>query len=314
MSTDFISAELVDYLNNELPAARRKEIEEILDSDPHRAKELEEFKQAQQAVRGLRVKNVSTDFNIKVQGRIQKKIEELRARGSTRFRTARERVEAARDGLSADEIKRRSGKAFKFGLLALLVTLPVLGVGLAGAFYYYGEQERLRKISERDREARLRGKAKHERRDARGASLSITVESGGTLSGLAFLGDKEVRLVPHNGREAGERCVFVYEPDQWRAYLAEIEKRRGLHGYQTLKAAAETARRVKVRGGRLLLPPGVYGGFLGTPDKVEVLRLRGRAEIWVSSDLEEYLTVKARLRVPKPKAKPAPGRMRWVPE
>jgi len=309
MSTDFISAELVDYLNGELSPARRKEIENLLDSSPERARELEEFKQAQQAVRRLRVSDASSDFNIKVQGRIQRKIEELRARGSKRFRTSRERVDAARDGLSAEEIRRRGGKAIGLFGIALMITLPVLGIGLAGAYHYYRDKAEKRRVSERLKAARLRDLARHERREARGSAVKAGVGSDGRVAAMGFVGDREFHLVLHRGPEPGERCVFAYDPEQWRSYLTEVDKRRGLRGYDQLLAAARSARKVKARDGSLLLPPAIYQNFLGAPSGIEALRLVGRTEFWASADLDEYLEVKVRLVPVKP-----PKRMRLVPE
>ncbi len=303
MSTDFISAELVDYLNNELPPNRRKEIEELLDNNPERAREFEEFKQAQQAVRGLQVRNASTDFNIKVQGRIQKKIEELRARGSTRFRTARQRVDAAREGLSGDEIKRRSGKAVKLFLIAFLATLPVLGLGLLGGYYYYEERAILRKASEDRRRALLQGLALQERRKAWAQGKVLVVAADGQVSGLSFAGNKKFHLVLHARQESGEHCVFVYDSEQWVNYLAEVEKRKGLRGYEALASAAHEAREVKAKDGVLCLPPAVYQEFLRAPARIQVLRLVGRAEIWSTDDFGEYMK-----RAPKRRR-----RMRWVP-
>ncbi len=309
MSTDFISAELVDYLNNELSPARRKEIESLLDESPERAREFEEFKQAQQAVRRLRVRDASSDFNIKVQDRIQKKIKELRERGSTRFRTSRERVDAARDGLSADEIKRRGSKAAGLLSIALVITLPILGLGLIGAYYYYQDKAEKRRISEKIKAGRLRDLARHERRVARGGAPKAKVGSDGRIGALQFVGNREFHLVLHRGRESGERCVFAYDPRQWRNYLAQVDKRRGLRGYEALVSAAKSARKVKARNGSLVLPPAIHQDFLGAPDGLEALRMVGRTELWTSGDLDEYLSVKVRLRPKKP-----PKRMRWVQE
>jgi hypothetical protein len=308
MSTDFISAELVDYLNNELAPNRRKEIEDLLDTNPERAREFEEFKQAQQAVRQLKVKDASGDFNAKVQNRIQKKIEELRARGSTRFRTARQRVDAAREGLSAEEIKRRSGKAAKLFLIALLATLPVLGLGLLGGYCYFEERARLRKISEDRRRTLLEGLALRERQKARATGKVLAVAADGQVSGLGFAGNKKFHLVLFARQKSGERCVFVYDPEQWKNYLAVIEKRRGLRGYKALAAAAQQAREVKAKDDVLQLPPAVYQEFLRAPARIQTLMLVGRAEIWSTDDFGEYMK-----RAPKPAPKRRP-RMRWVPE
>jgi hypothetical protein len=126
--------------------------------------------------------------------------------------------------------------------------------------------------------------------------------------------------VLHAGRLPGERCVFVYDPGQWQAYMAELEKRKGLRGYQAMRAAADGAAVVRARDGELLLPPGVYQDFLGAPAELEVLRFTGRTEIWDPEDLEDYLSVQVQLRpaAPAEPAEPAkappPRRLRWTPE
>ncbi len=443
MPCESVRAELVDYLNDELPTGRRAEIEKHLGGCPDCTRELDGYRAAQQVFKRIRVKQVSSDFNAKVQERISKKIAELRAKGSVRFRTARERVEAAREGLSAEEIKRRGRKAFKLYVIAFLVILPVLGLGGLGGFYYFKEQARLRRASEEARRALLAiterqnararglkaavgddgriggmsflddgelrlvlhrgrgtserclslytaeqwqlhlarlekykalstygaeraeadaartvrvaggelqvpaeirgdflggpvrveilpmaartevwlqddltdylaGPALAERRRARGKGLSAVVGDDGRVEGAAFLGDAGLHVVTHRGRRPGERCVFVYDADQWKIYLAEIEKRKGMGGYEAHLAAAKSAREVRARGGTLLLPPAVHQNFLGGPDRVVILRLLGRAEIWVPEDLEEYLSVRVRLRKREPE-RPA-RRIRITPE
>jgi hypothetical protein len=310
MTTDFISAELVAYLNGELPPARRQEIEGLLQSDPSRAKELEEYKKAQKVLAGLRVSRASTGFHDKVRERISRKIKELRAKGSPRFRTARERVQAARKGLTAAEIRRRSKKAFKLYVIALLFTLPVLGLGLLGAHYYFAEQKRMREQSEKDRQNRRMDLARTERRNARLTALK-SAAIGGRVSSLDFLDGQEVRLVPHQGRGEDERCVFIYDKTQWEVYLGEIEKRRGLRGYEAQLDAAGRARVVRVTKGTLRLPPELHQELLGGPIAVEILKLRDRAEIWVPEDLEDYLAVQVRIRPPRQQP-PGPGRMRLI--
>ncbi|MHC4914366.1 MAG: anti-sigma factor family protein [Planctomycetota bacterium] len=310
MTTDFISAELVAYLNGELPPARRQEIEGLLRSDPDRAKELEDYKKAQKVLAGLRVSRASTGFHDKVRERITRKVEELRAKGSPRFRTARERVQAARKGLTAAEIRRRSKKAFKLYVIALLFTLPILGLGLLGAHYYFAEQRRMREQSEKEKQRRRQDSARTERRDARARALKPAA-IGGRIRGLDFLEGRDVHLVPHQGRAENERCVFVYDKKQWEKYLGEIEKRRGLRGYETQLDAARRARVVPVRQGALLLPRELHQEHLGGPIAVEILRLRDRAEIWVPEDLEDYLAVKVMIRPRRP-APPGPGRMRLI--
>ncbi len=445
MPCEAICAELVHYLNDELPPGRRAEIEKHLSGCPHCAKELDGYRSAQQVFKRIRVKQVSSDFNIKVQDRIAKKIAELRAKGSVRFRTARERVDAAREGLSAEEIKRRSRKALKLYIIAFAVLLPLLGLGALGGFYYFKEQARQRRLSEEGRRALLAlterqnarinsllsvvdadgriggmtflkdgemrlvlhrgnrpgercaslydadqwkfhldqiekykelpsyeraraqaqsagrvtvklggvqlspevrkdflgeparveilsmptrteiwlrddltdylaGPALIERRGARGKGLSVLVGDGGRVESLSFLRDADVRIVTHRGRRPGERCVFVYDPGQWSAYLVQIEKRKGMRGYEAHIAAARKARKVKVKGGALYLPPAVHQDFLGAPDRVVVLRLLGRAEIWTPGDLDEYLSVRVRLRRSKPEPAPRGRGIRITPE
>jgi anti-sigma factor RsiW/DNA-binding transcriptional regulator/RsmH inhibitor MraZ len=296
MSGDAISGELIDYLNNELPAGRRAEIEELLKQNPDRARELEEYRRAQQAFRQLRVATVSDDFSRKVRERIARKVEELRARGSTRFRTGRERVEAAREGLSTEEIKRRGKKAVTLYLLALLIAAPLFAAGALITVWYFSEQARLRELSAQQIKDRLEKRHIDARREARAAAISPKVGEDGTLQGMDFLGEGEVHLVMNSGRDRSERCVFVYTAAQWEAYLAELEKRRGMRNYDLQLAAAESAVAVRSRNGRLYLPPSIYSDFLKNPAELSVLRFSDRAEIWDPGELEDYLSVNVRMR------------------
>jgi hypothetical protein len=308
MSTDIISGELVDYLNDELPPERREEIRKLLDSSPERAREFEELKQTREAVKGLRLRQASTDFNAQVQKRISLKIEELRARGSQRFRTARERVDAAREGLSREEIRRRGRKALGLYAIALIVTLPLVAAGLAGAYYVYSNLAQERQVNEKRRAARLRELARHERREARAASTLLKVGAGALIREPRFFAaGSSYHLVMHRGQEPRERCVFVYDPGQWRDYLAKVRERRGLRGYQALAEAARSAIELRVGEDGLALPPEVHRDFLGSADRLVALSLVGRTELWNVSDLEEYLTVSVRLHSGKP-----PRRIRWV--
>jgi anti-sigma factor RsiW len=308
MSTDFISAELVDYLNNELPAARRKQIEKLLDSNPERARELEEYKRAQQVVKKLRVQNASDDFNTKVQARIANKIADLRAKGSVRFRTARERVDAAREGLSAREIKRRGRRALFLGVLAFLVVAVPLGLGAAYWTGIFEETAAQRREIEKDQ------KLSSAERRRRAPRAPLETDADGSVSGLHFLADGPVRLMSHERRHPRQRCIFVYDGAAWREFLRVGWNLRGTPRHEAWLDARNRAETVQLVKGRLLLSKRFRELLPASAGSFVALRLRDHAEIWVEKELDEYLT-SAGKGPSRPPEKPGKGpRMRWVPE
>lgn len=308
MSCESIRAELVAYLHDELSAPRRTEVQQHLDGCRECSAELDGFRQTQKAVGQLRVNTASTGFEEKVQERIAAKVAELRARGSIRFRTGRERnAEAAKwPGLAAWLGQRRRAL-----WLFLIAAVPVLGLfalvwfGIAAP--YYRDLEVRKEEAKRQREEQLKGESFRRRRDAPRLELKATAD--GRVQGVGLLGSEAVRLVPVIEPETElrpeGRCVYVFTPAQWRTFLGQENVRRGTPLYQAWQDMVAAASEVLPDQGTLYLPPRCFRQLLAGPGEVSVLTLPDHYEIWDRSDLDQYLRPSITI-TPAPAPAPAP--------
>lgn len=309
MSCESIRAELVAYLHDELSAPRRTEVQRHLEGCRECSAELDGFRQTQKAVGQLRVNAASTDFEKKTQERIAAKVEELRARGSIRFRTGRERnAEAAKwPGLGVWLSQRR--RALWFVLIAAVPVVAVFAlIWLAVVKPYFDDVHKRKEFAQKQFEARKRGQNFQLRRQASGQRRDLAVSADGWVSGVDFLGGGSLRLVPVrdpsvDGRPEG-RCVYVFTPAQWRAFLGQESICRGTPLYGAWKNMAEAATEVLPEKGCLFLPAHCFRQLLAEPDEVSVLAIGSdHYEIWDRSDLDDYLRPRATLTPAKP-AKP----------
>jgi len=306
VNCESIRLELVAYLQNELNEPRRAEVQAHLGGCRACAAELEDFRSAQQALAGLRISTPPKDFEQRVRARIAAKVEELRVRGSVRFRTGRERVDAAKQwpGLTTWVSQRR--RAAIMFLLAAAVVLPVLALIWFGVVRPYFEDLRRRKeFAQQQLEEQKKGLPFQLRRAAPRANLRAT--SDGRVAGLDFLGKAAVRLVPvwEPGLEIrpDSRIVYVYTSGQWQAFLAQERIRTGTPSHEAWKNMVAASREVLPDAGTLYLPPQCFRELLGEPGEVSVLTLPDHYEIWERSDLDEYLRPPARLHPGPPAGK-----------
>jgi hypothetical protein len=291
MTSDFFSAELLEYLSGELPPGRRAEVEEYLRQHPEKAREVEAVQKTRRAFGRLRINKASPDFNAKVQERLAAKIAELRSRGSTRFRTGRERAEAARQLPSAAEMGRRGRKALSLSLLAMLILSPLALAALVGYHVFFGGSAR----QQREIESYRRLSEKEKRQRAR--RFAVTSDAAGGFSGLNFLADGTVRLLPSEGEDA--RCLFVYSEADWHAFKQAGWNLRGTARFPAWQEAEQSAIAATAGGGRLKLPESLKDFLPGAEGGYAALRLRDRAEIWLASELDEYLRPEVRLGPPR---------------
>jgi hypothetical protein len=304
VNCESIRPELVAYLQDELGEPRRAEVQAHLGGCRACSAELEDFRSAQQALAGLRLSAPSQGFEQRVRARIAAKVEELRSRGSVRFRTGRERVDAAQEWPGLNTWVSRGRRAGLMLLLAAGVVLPLLALIWFGAVRPYFEDLRRRKeFAQQQFEEQRQGLPFRLRREAPRTNLRAT--SDGRVAGLELLGKEAVRLVPvwEPGLEVrpDSRIVYVFTPGQWRAFLAQERIRTGTPSYPAWKNMVEAAREVLPEAGTLYLPPQCFRELLGEPGEVAVLTLPDHYEIWDRGDLDEYLRPPMRL-APRPPA------------
>ena len=309
MSCESIRAELVAYLHDELSAPRRTEVQQHLDGCRECSAELDGFRQTQKAVGQLRVNTASTGFEEKVQERIAAKVAELRARGSIRFRTGRERnAEAAKwPGLAAWLGQRR--RALWLFLIAAVPVVAVFAlVWLTVVQPYFDDVHKRKEFAQKQFEAMKRGQNFQLRLQASGQRRDLAVSADGWVSGADFLGGGSLRLVPVRDPSAAgrpeARCVYVFTPAQWKTFLAQENICRGTPLHEAWKNMAEAATEVLPEKGRLFLPTSCFRQLLAEPDEVSILAIgNDHYEIWDRSDLDDYLRPRATLTPAKP-AKP----------
>jgi uncharacterized membrane protein len=284
MSAESISAELLDYLNDELSTDRREAVEEMLRKDPEKARELDDYRQAQKAFKKLRLKAPSVDFNEKVLKRITTKIEELRARGSQRFRTSRERVDDAREGLSTAEIKKRSRKAAKFSLLAMvLLAIPLL-CAIIGLFVHMRDSAAKKNKTMIEKKTPI----KEKRRTAKRTALRVL--EGGLICGMDSLADGSIRVLTDGGAGGERRCFFIYDETEWKGFMKLGWDMRGTKRFSSWEDTRARAIIVKVAGGMAQLPKDLRKFLPLSSGPAVLLRgIKGHSEIWLENELEEHL-------------------------
>jgi hypothetical protein len=288
MACESVRIDLVAYLQDELGELRRQEVQSHLAGCRACAAELDGFRAARDAAKRLRVEAPSADFQQKVRERIARKVAEMRAQGSVRFRTSRERAEAAREWPGLAEWLRQRRRLGLMVLLAGAVVLPG-----AGLIWRYVIQPYQREVAERQ-EAALAGRrwmlANYTREARRAAArLDLEATADGTVAGLSFLGDGPVRLVRGMGSDPDERYVLLYSAAQWREFLGREPILPGDEARRAWEGMVRTSCEAAAEGGRVRLPKDLFEKLLGEPGEVAVLRLGDHAEIWDRSDLGPYL-------------------------
>jgi len=305
MSCESFRAELVAFLQEELSASRRAEVQSHLATCRDCSAELDGFRMTQQAVGGLRVRAVSSGFEKKVQERIAAKVADLRSRGSVRFRTGRERNEEAAKwpGLRVWLARRRRTVWF----LLIAIGPVVAAFALAWVYIvtpYFEEARKRREFRAKELEDLKRGLNYQLRRRAAEQRRDSAVSEDGWIADAGFPNGTALRLVavcePARGSVPEGRCVYVFTPAQWKAFLGQEAVRRGTPLYGAWKGMIEASVEVQPERGRLFLPPACFRQALGEPVKVSVLAIgTDHFEIWDSGDLGFYLN-------PKPPARTAP--------
>lgn len=313
MSCESIRAELVAYLQDELAAPRRAEVQQHLSGCRECTAELDGYRTTQKAVSGLRVGEVSGDFEKKVRERISAKVAELRSKGSPRFRTGRERNEEA--GKWPGLWPWLAGKR-RAVLLFLLCSVPVVAIFWAVYAFvvkpFFSEVAAEKKQNSYILEDFLPD-SRYRMRTAAAADASrrnVKISADGVMGSAEFLGTEPLRLVPVIEPAAGGHptgaCIYVYTPSQWQSLLDEEPRVRTMPVYPAWKRMVDTAFEVRPDGGSLRLPPGCLRD-IGAPARVSVLRIGDkRYEIWEGATLEEYLTTDPR----RPGVKLAPAKPR----
>jgi anti-sigma factor RsiW len=306
MSCESIRAELVAYLHDELSAPRRTEVQRHLEGCRECSAELDGFRQTQKAVGRLRVSAASTGFEKKVQERIAAKVEDLRARGSVRFRTGRERnAEAAKwPGLSAWLGQRR--RALWLFLIAAVPVVAVFAlIWLTVVKPYFDDVRARKEFARKQFEAMKRGQNFQLRLQASGQRRDLAVSADGWVSGADFLGGGSLRLVPvrdpsAEGRPEG-RCVYVFTAAQWNSFLGQENICRGTPLHEAWKNMVQAATEVLPEKGRLFLPAHCFRQLLAEPDKVSVLAIgNDHCEIWDAAELDDYLLPRPMISPSKP--------------
>jgi anti-sigma factor RsiW len=295
MSCESIRADLVAYLQDELGEPRRVEIRSHLAGCRACAAELDDFSTARDAAKRVRVEAPSADFQKRVRERIASKVEEMRARGSVRFRTSRERVDAAQEWPGLGEWLRQRRRLGLMLLLAAAVLFPC-----AGLVWKYAIQPYKQKVEERRTAVRaeLEWLQANYSREARRAAprLDLEAKSDGTVAGLTFLADGPVRLVP--GADAGpnDRFVLLYSAPQWVAFLDRLPGSVREETRTFWRSTRETSCEAPVAGAQVRLLKDLFEKLLGEPGEIAVLQLGDHAEIWVRTDLDAYLRAGAAVR------------------
>lgn len=288
MSCDSIRADLVAYLQDELGEPRRVEVQNHLAGCRACAAELDGFRTARDAAKRLRVGAPSADFQKQVRERIARKVAELRAQGSVRFRTSRERVEAAQEWPGLAEWLRQRRRLGLMLLVSAAVLVPCAGLVWIYVIHPYQDEVARHKneaLAERNwLVANYSRKARHS-----AERLDLEARADGTVAGIALLADGPVKLVAGAGSDADDRCVLVYTAGQWQALSARRPELINPETQAAWQAMIAGAREATVDRGTLRLPPELFVRLLGEPGQVTVLRLGDHSEIWDRSDLDAYL-------------------------
>lgn len=304
MNCDSIRGELVAYLQDELSGPRRAEVERHLGDCRSCSTELDDFRTTQKAVVALRVDAASSGFEQQVRDRISAKVAELRARGSVRFRTGRERNEEAAKWPGLGAWLRRKKRLLIFFAAAVL---PVAGL-FALAWYtvvmpYFHGVDKDREASEKVLRELKRGRSFQLRQTAQRRNLAVSEE--GWVSGADFLGSRPVRLIPViEPEQAGHPvacCVYAFTPAQWQAFLAQERIWRHTPHYSRWTNMVDSSLPGVLEKGRLQLPADCFSRVLGEPAEVTVLTIGGdHYEIWDRQELEDYLRPRTELAPAKP--------------
>jgi len=112
-------------------------------------------------------------------------------------------------------------------------------------------------------------------------------------------------LVPHRVASFKEECVYAYTQADVERLTTEARTTRDRDLVDRMLARAI---KVPVDAGKLALPPALVGSHLGgTGNRLMVLKLDGRLEIWSASAFERYRNAAPVLEtVPNPESAPAP--------
>lgn len=295
-----VRGELVAFLNDELEAARRADVQAHLAACRACSEEMEGFRAAQQAMGRLRVRSASGEFPGQLRERIARKVAELRARGSVRFRTGRERVEASWQPQEWPGLaewlrrRRRTVATVAAAAAAVLVLLAVLWTWLLGPYFRRRAEETER--GRRRQQAELYLSDRQMARARRAAPRQdLAADAEGAVAGLAGLADGPVRLVPWRSPDGRAACLFVFGAADAQRFLARIAGHGEYH--RIWSQALQEAPAAEVRGGRLVVPEKLRA-VLDAPGGVAALRLPEHLELWSADELEDYFGPRVRLEPP----------------
>jgi hypothetical protein len=168
-----------------------------------------------------------------------------------------------------------------------LIAFFVVGIGgLCGAWWLNHLPARIaastKKVSTEERLARMRWDERHLAFGKQQPTETLLINKQADLSGI--VDDKPVCVLPHINARSGESCLVLFKEEDTKAIALDDH-----YDAASFKQLLAQGYEVMPMNGNISMPEHVVDLCIGPDNRVVILRLENRVEIWPLTQLNKYI-------------------------